>query len=150
MEYTYRCALTHEGDGWVATFPQLGGYSTGGDTREEALREARDLLTALLCDYAERGEEPPEPGDVTELAPVTVDVTPETVEESHYETQAACAELLGVTRARVNALVASGQLESRVFNGRRKVSVESMERWKAGARRSGRPAKAEAREPVAV
>ena len=150
MEYTYRCALTHEGDGWVATFPQLGGYSTGGDTREEALREARDLLTALLCDYAERGEEPPEPGDVTELALVTVDVTPETVEESHYETQAACAELLGVTRARVNALVASGQLESRVFNGRRKVSVESMERWKASARRSGRPAKAEAREPVAV
>lgn len=140
MEYTYRCALTHEGDGWVATFPQLGGYSTGGDTREEALREARDLLAALLCDYAERGEEPPEPGDVT----------PETVEESHYETQAACAELLGVTRARVNALVASGQLESRVFNGRRKVSVESMERWKASARRSGRPAKAEAREPVAV
>lgn len=55
-----------------------------------------------------------------------------------------------MTRARVNALVASGQLESRVFNGRRKVSVESMERWKASARRSGRPAKAEAREPVAV
>lgn len=143
MEYTYRCVLTHESDGWVASFPQLGGHSTGGDTREEALREAHDLLTALLCDYAERGEEPPEPGDVTELAPVTVDVTPETVEESHYETQAACAELLGVTRARVNALVSSGQLESKVFNGRRKVSIESMNRWKSSARKAGRPAKAE-------
>ena len=140
MEYTYRCALTHEADGWVATFPQLGGYSTGGDTREEALRGARDLLCALLCDYAERGEEPPEPGDVTELAPVTVDVTPEVVEESHYETQAACAELLGVSRARVNALVASGQLDSKVFGGRRKVSVESLQRWMASGRKPGRPA----------
>ena len=85
-------------------------------------------------------------GDVTELAPVTVVVTPETVEESHYETQAACAELLGVTRARVNALVASGQLESKVFGGRRKVSIESMERWKATERKAGRPARADARE----
>ena len=143
MEYTYRCVLTHESDGWVASFPQLGGYSTSGDTREDALREARGLLTALLCDYAERGEEPPEPGDVTELAPVTVEVTPETVEESHYETQAACAELLGVTRARVNALVSSGQLDSKVFNGRRKVSIESMNRWKSSARKAGRPAKAD-------
>lgn len=150
MEYTYRCVLTHEADGWVASFPQLGGYSTGGDTRDEALCEARDLLTALLCEYAERGEEPPEPGDVTELAPVTVEVTPETVEESHYETQAACAELLGVTRARVNALVASGQLESRVFNGRRKVSIESMDRWAATERKAGRPAKADACELTAV
>ena len=125
MEYTYRCVLTHEDDGWVASFPQLGGYSTGGNTREEALHEASDL---------------------TELAPVTVVVTPETVEEAHYETQAACAELLGVTRARVNALVASGQLESKVFGGRRKVSIESMERWKATERKAGRPARADARE----
>ena len=121
MEYTYRCVLTHEGDGWVASFPQLGGYSTGG-----------------------------EPGDVTELAPITVVVTPETVEESHYETQAACAELLGVTRARVNALVASGQLESKVFGGRRKVSIESMERWKATERKAGRPARVDVRETTAV
>lgn len=139
MEYTYRCVLTHESDGWVASFPQLGGYSTAGDTREEALRQARDLLTLLLCDYVERGEEPPEPGDVTELAPVTVDITPEVVEETHYETQAACAELLGVTRARVNALVASGQLESKVFDGRRKVSIESMNRYAESGRRAGRP-----------
>ena len=150
MEYTYRCVLTHEDDGWVASFPQLGGYSTGGNTREEALHEASDLLTALLCDYTERGEEPPEPGDVTELAPVTVVVTPETVEESHYETQAACAELLGVTRARVNALVASGQLESKVFDGRRKVSIESMERWRATERKAGRPARVDVRETTAV
>ncbi len=139
MEYTYKCVLTHEDDGWVAMFPQLGGYSTGGDTREEALREAHDLLTLLLCDYMERGEEPPEPGDVAEFAPVTVDITPEAVEESHYETQAACAELLGVSRAHVSALVASGQLESKVFDGMRKVSVESMGRYGAAMRNPERP-----------
>lgn len=130
MEHTYTCVLTHEHDGWVASFPQLGGYSTGGDTRDEALREAHDLLTVLLCEYAERGEEPPEPADVAELAPVTVDVMPETVEESRYETLSACAELLGMTCTDASALVASGQLESKVFNGRHKVSLESMARWK--------------------
>ena len=87
---------------------------------------------------------------MTELAPVTVVVTPETVEEAHYETQAACAELLGVTRARVNALVASGQLESKVFGGRRKVSIESMERWRATERKAGRPARVDVRETTAV
>ncbi len=137
MEYTYKCVLTHRDDGWIASFPQLGGYSTGGDTREKALREARDLLTVLLCDYVERGEEPPEPGDSFELVPVTAQVTPEIVEESHYETQAACAELLDVTRAHVSALVASGRLESKVFNGQRKVLIESMEQWKAEADKAG-------------
>lgn len=93
----------------------------------------------MLSGLIEDGEELPEPGDVCELAPVTVDITPEVIEETHYETQAACAELLGVTRARVNALVASGRLESKVFNGRRKVSIESMNRYQESERKAGRP-----------
>ena len=150
MEYTYTCVLEREDDWWLASFPQLGDYGTQGHTREEALRQARDLLTLLLCDYAERGEEPPEPGEIVECVPVTTDITPEVVEETHYETQAEAAELLGVTRARVSALIASGQLESKVFNGRRKVSIESVNRWQASGRKPGRPAKASEREAVAV
>ena len=139
MEHTYSCVLEREDDWWIASFPQLGGYCTQGHTRDEALRQAADLLTLLLCDYVERGEEPPEPGDITEIAPVTVSITPEIIEETHYETQAAAAEQLGVTRARVNALVASGQLESKVFSGRRKVSIESVNRYAASERRTGDP-----------
>lgn len=137
MKRTYTCVLAHDSDGWLASFLQLGGYSTGGDTRDEVLREAHDLLVTLLCDYAERGEEPPEPADAAELVPVAVDVTSETVEESHYETLSACAEPLGVPCVDAKALVESGQLGSKVFDGHRKVSLESMERWRAVLRKAG-------------
>lgn len=139
MEYTYTCVLEREDDWWLARFPQLGDHVTQGRTREEALAQARDLLTLLLSGIIEDGEYLPEPGQLLECAPVTVDITPEVIEETHYETQAACAELLGVTRARVNALVASGRLESKVFNGRRKVSIESMNRYQESERKAGRP-----------
>ena len=82
MEYTFTCVFEREDDWWLASFPQLGDYGTQGRTREEALRQAHDLLILLLCDYVERGEELPEPGEITELAPVTVSITPEVVEDS--------------------------------------------------------------------
>jgi predicted RNase H-like HicB family nuclease len=137
MNYTYGCALVHEDDGWIATFPQLGGYATEGDTCEEALHNAHDLLCALLCDYAERGEEPPTPKEFAAAVPVSVQITPEVVEESHYETLAACAELLGLPRDRVEALIETGQLEGKVFDGQLEVSIESMNRWRASNGKAG-------------
>lgn len=137
--YTYRCVLTHESDGWIASFPQLGGCATSGDTREEAIREAHDLLTLLLCGLIEDGEELPEAGAVWEIVPVTVDITPEVIEETHYETWEACADLLDISMTTLDALVASGCLESKVFNGRRKVSIESMNRYQESERKAGRP-----------
>lgn len=139
MEYTYTCVLEREDDWWLARFPQLGNYVTQGHTREEALREAHDLLTLLLCGIIEDGEYLPDPGQLLECSLVTVDITPEVIEETHYTTQTDAAEMLGVTRARVNALVASGQLDSKEFNGRRKVSLESVNRYAAAERKAGRP-----------
>lgn len=75
------------------------------------------------------------PEEFAGAVPVSVEITPEVVEESHYETLAACAELLGETLERVGALIETGQLEGKVFNGRLEASIESMNRWRASNRK---------------
>lgn len=54
MNYTYGCVLTHEDDGWIAVFPQLGEYATDGDTREEALH-MRTTSCAPCCAITRTG-----------------------------------------------------------------------------------------------
>ena len=139
MRYTYDCLLEWDDGWWLARFPQLGDFTTQGKTREEALSEASDLLVMLLADYAERGENPPACRRLVECVAVSVEVTQEDFDETRYETQAQAAERLGVSKSRISALVASGQLEARYFEGRRKVSIESVNRYAAGSRKAGRP-----------
>ena len=139
MRYTYDCLLEWDDGWWLARFPQLGDFTTQGKTREEALSEASDLLVTLLADYAERGENPPACRRLVECVAVSVEVTQEDFDETRYETQTQAAERLGVSKSRISALVASGQLESRYFEGRRKVSIESVNRYAAGSRKAGRP-----------
>lgn len=129
MEYTYTCMLEQDDDCWYACFPQWGGCMTSGDTREEVLRQAADLLVLELSDCIERGDELPDPGTQFAHAPVTVEITPEIIEETHYETLDQAAEWLEVTRACVEELVASGQLESKVFDGQLEVLIESVNRY---------------------
>lgn len=139
MRYTYDCLLEWDDGWWLARFPQLGDFTTQGKTREEALSEASDLLVMLLAEYAERGENPPVCRRLVECVAVSVEVTQEDFDETRYETQAQAAERLGVSKSRISALVASGQLESRYFEGRRKVSIESVNRYAVGSRKAGRP-----------
>lgn len=55
--------------------------------------------------------------------------------------KARAAELLGVSAARVSALVSSGRFETCVVDGRELVSVESVARYAASPRKAGRPRK---------
>lgn len=141
MRYTYECVIERDGDGWSARFPQLGAATTCGDTFEEAVSEAGDLLTLLLSDYADEGKEPPRAVDVARVVSVSVELTDAAVEESHYMTQSDAAEYLGVSRARVSALVRGGVLESRWFEGVRKVLIDSVNRYGDSPRKAGRPAR---------
>ena len=56
-------------------------------------------------------------------------------------TASEAAELLGVSPSRVSALVSSGRLTSRRFEGRNLVSVQSVNAYLASPRKSGRPRK---------
>ena len=65
MQYAYPCKIKgneHDGDGFVATFPDICGAITGGWTYQEALVMAEDCLLVALCGfYVDYGEELPKP-----------------------------------------------------------------------------------------
>ena len=46
---------------YVATLPEFGGCHTHGETLEEAVRHAREVIEMLVDDAREHGEPLPEP-----------------------------------------------------------------------------------------
>ena len=64
MRYTFPCNIEgneDDGDGFVATFPDLEGAVTGGFTFKEAIIMAEDCLVVSLASYVDRRKELPTP-----------------------------------------------------------------------------------------
>jgi len=64
MRYAYPCDIEgneDDGDGFVATFPDLQGASTGGFTFRETIILAEDCLVVCLASYIDRWKELPSP-----------------------------------------------------------------------------------------
>ena len=58
--YTLYLAVTHEEDGrWSATAKNLPGCGSCGDTREEAIANAKEAAEAVIAAYGESGEPAP-------------------------------------------------------------------------------------------
>lgn len=59
--------VEQRGEGFVVLIPAVPGCVTGGSTREEALRKARDVLQAMLMQagpcFSPAASVPPPPGD---------------------------------------------------------------------------------------
>ena len=67
MRYVYPCILhPEEGGGFYATFPDVRGALTNGDTVEEALDMAEDALTVIMGSYVHRQEDIPVPSEATD------------------------------------------------------------------------------------
>ena len=63
MQYSYPCRIEPDGDGWVASFPDVAEALTGdGDYGETVELAADALVTALSRCYVERRRELPPPG----------------------------------------------------------------------------------------
>ncbi len=63
MRYSYPCRIERDGDGWVASFPDVPEALTGGSDYEQTVELAADALaTALGRSYLERGRPLPPPG----------------------------------------------------------------------------------------
>ena len=63
MRYTYPCRIERDGDGWVASFPDVPEALTGGSDYEQTVELAADaLVTALSRSYVERRRQLPPPG----------------------------------------------------------------------------------------
>ena len=64
MRYTFPCDIEgneEDGDGFVATFPDLEGAITGGFTFKESIILAEDCLVVSLASYVHCQEELPTP-----------------------------------------------------------------------------------------
>lgn len=145
MRYCYEAIIEKDGDGWSARFPQFGDFQTCADTREDVVAEAADLLTLILAGYADEGKVPPSPEHVADCLCVSVDLTPDDVDKTHYMTQQEAAEALQVSPSRVSALIRDGRLEAKRFDRRNLVSIDSVNRCRDAPRKAGRPRKRVAR-----
>lgn len=61
--YKYPAILTYEDDCYYVKFPDIANCFTDGDTRQEAIEMAHDVLPLMLCDYEDRNLEIPKPSD---------------------------------------------------------------------------------------
>ena len=139
--YTYDCVLTKQEDGFSVEFPQIQEAYTAGKTREEALKNAAEVLTLCLLDDYSGKATAPKYERTAEVVAVSVDISDQDEENSHYVTQAMAAEILGVSPSRISSLIARGRLDSKHIKGRNKVSIDSINRLNMTPRKAGRPAK---------
>ena len=62
-----------EGGGFLAAYPDLPGCLSDGETREEALENAKDAFNAWMTVQRERGVEIPEPGSSAQAVRQKID-----------------------------------------------------------------------------
>lgn len=71
--YNYPAEIERDEDGrYVVTFPDFGWGATDGATWDEALAEARDLLSELIAATMREGTDLPEPSRATKGRPLVV------------------------------------------------------------------------------
>ena len=66
-KYIYPAVFTPEDGGYVVNFPDFESCYTEGDTLEEAMEMADDVLCLTLYDMEETGKEIPAPSSVKEI-----------------------------------------------------------------------------------
>lgn len=66
--YEYPAILKYEDDCYYVKFPDIENCFTDGDTREEAIDMARDVLPLMLCDYEDRHLDIPKPSRLESIA----------------------------------------------------------------------------------
>ena len=139
--YMFDCVVTKEDDGYCASFPQLPGCVTDGDTRDKAVRNADEALRAYLADCLNRGEALPVYERTAEVVSLSIELAEDEARRAACRTFKEAAQDLKVTPSRVTALVKAGRLDVTLVEGKRMVTIESIERYAASARHAGRPKK---------
>ncbi len=104
LSLVYPAKITRDGDGYVVTFRDLANIFAEGDTAEEALFNAQEVLDILLLDMVQDEIDIPEPS-LCRKKEVLVSVSPEVAVpvllhhlrlERHF-TQAEVARTMGVS-----------------------------------------------------
>lgn len=142
MVYAYEALFERDEDEgcWYVSFPDFEGAFTDGDTLQDAATAAAEVLTLFVAEHLDRGWQLPEPTfHEPPYSVVCVEVDMRVIEKTKCETFAQAAEDLGVSQARVSQLVKAGKLDARDFDGRRMVTIASVNARKANPPAPHRP-----------
>ena len=126
-DYVYEGVIEYCEDEWVVSFPAFDGAFAGGETVKEACRNAAEVLRLAIAG---------ELGDGRKLPQSLFSNSPQLVfcveVDSHYIKSTECmtvkqaAESLGVTSSRVSTLLSDGLLDAVVIDGKRMVTIASV------------------------
>ena len=134
QRFTYDCVLIKEDDGYCASFPQIPGAFADGDTREEAIAHATEALMAFLADDLNNGLTPAGYERSAEVVALSVEI-------DHEDAREAACRTFKDSAPRITALVKAGKLDVELVDGRRMITIGSIERYAAQERHAGRPKK---------
>ena len=148
-KYLYEAVLTpNELGGYDARFPELDIITFGDDLADAAFM-AQDLLATAISAELKEGNEVPQVGKFGHRCPkggtlmgiATYAEAADLLDETMTAQEA--ADLLGVTRARIYAMVKEGLIRSMKSGSARLVSAQDvMDRFN-NPREAGRPKKAD-------
>lgn len=140
MDYTYEGDIENvEGD-WLVTFPQFDGTFGGGHTIDEACENAAEALRLRIASIVDERE--PLPRSRFHNPPrvvFTVEVDDRYVRRTACMTVSEAAEMLGISRGRVSQLLNLGRLDAVVIDGKRMVTIASVNARLAEDVKAGRP-----------
>lgn len=141
MNYTYDAIIEKDGGGYSVAFPQLPEAVTFGKTRQEACKNAAEILTLILAERIEEGGEIPPQKRVAEVVSVNVDVSGKDIQQSKCYTVEQAAEELGISAGRVSQLANAGKLQAVKFGKKRMVTIASVNERKLNPPAANRPRK---------
>ena len=140
--YTYQAIMLTVETGVEVSFPDLEGAVTAGETFEEAVSMAADLLETYLSYLIDTGARVPQAHyshsaqDGAAVAFFTVEAP---IDEPTTMPVSQAAGLLDVTPRRVNAMIKSGLLTAIKAGRDNYVTIASVDACLAKPRRPGRP-----------
>ncbi len=146
MKYVYEAIVTPNNVGGLdACFPDFD-IVTQGEDMYDAVFMAQDLLQTWIVGCLQRGEELPTPcldHPIPEGGRSVAIVVECSASTSENDVMTACeaADILGVTRARIYAMIRDGILEARKVGSSQLISTESVKRRFNEPHYAGRPRK---------
>ena len=104
-------------------------------------RRAIEALMAFLADDLNNGRAPAGYERSAEVVALSVEIDHEDAREAACRTFKDAALDLKVSAPRITALVKAGKLDVELVDGRRMITIDSIERYAAQERHAGRPKK---------
>lgn len=147
--YIYGAKLSREDDSFVLEVPGFTWCVGGGATLQEACENTAMGLRLIIAEYLENNRELPKPVfSDNSLAVLCVDVDDSFLMKSKCMTIGEAAEELEISSGRVSQLASSGALKVVVINGKRMVTIESVNARKVHPPAAHRPRKARKDTPL--